>query len=98
MLRKNATSDLFPRKEHPMKTRKTLLAFAFAAAAGTSGSAVAGPFPVRPITLVVGFQAGGPADTTARILAERMRQSLGQPVIIENMPGGSGSIAGGRVA
>jgi tripartite-type tricarboxylate transporter receptor subunit TctC len=55
-------------------------------------------YPARPITMVVGFQAGGPADTTARILADRMQKSLGQRVIIENVTGASGSIAGARVA
>jgi len=55
-------------------------------------------YPSRPITMVVGFQAGGPTDTTARVVAERMRVSLGQTVIIENVAGASGSIAAGRVA
>lgn len=81
-----------------MKTREMFLAVvAFAAAMATVGNALAQTYPSRPITMVVGFQAGGPADTTARILAERMRVSLGQPVIIENVAGASGSIAGGRV-
>ena len=82
-----------------METRKVLLAsFALAAAVECVGSATAQTYPSRPITMVVGFQAGGPADTAARILAESMRVSLGQPVIIENVAGASGSIAGGRVA
>jgi tripartite-type tricarboxylate transporter receptor subunit TctC len=55
-------------------------------------------YPTRPITMVVGFAAGGPTDVTARIVAERMRASLGQPIIIENVAGAAGSIAGGRVA
>ena len=48
--------------------------------------------------MIVPFAAGGPTDTIARILAERMRASLGQPVIIENMTGAAGSIGVGRVA
>jgi tripartite-type tricarboxylate transporter receptor subunit TctC len=55
-------------------------------------------FPTKPITMVVGFAAGGPTDIVARILAEPMRAFLGQPVIIENVPGGGGNVATGRVA
>jgi tripartite-type tricarboxylate transporter receptor subunit TctC len=55
-------------------------------------------YPSRPITIIVPFPAGGPSDTLARILAERMRVSLGQPIIIENVTGASGSIGAGRVA
>ena len=53
-------------------------------------------YPSRPITMIVPFAAGGPTDTIARILSERMRSSLGQPVIIENVSGADGSIAVGR--
>ena len=42
-------------------------------------------YPSRPITMVVAFGAGGPSDIIARILAEGMRGSLGQPVVIENV-------------
>ena len=55
-------------------------------------------YPTRPITLVVPYAAGGPTDALARILAERMTASLGQPVVVENMSGANGSIAIGRVA
>jgi tripartite-type tricarboxylate transporter receptor subunit TctC len=55
-------------------------------------------FPSRPITLVVPFPPGGSTDAIARIMAERMRTSLGQPVIIENVGGAGGSIGVGRVA
>jgi tripartite-type tricarboxylate transporter receptor subunit TctC len=54
-------------------------------------------YPSRPVTMVVPFPAAGPADVLARILAERMREALGQPVIIENVTGAAGSIATGRV-
>jgi hypothetical protein len=54
--------------------------------------AMAQAFPTRPITMVVGFAAGGPTDVTARIVAERMRASLGQPIIIENVAGAAGSM------
>jgi len=69
-----------------------------AAAFATVGDAAAGNFPSHPITLVVPFAAGGPADVQARIIADRMRVALGQPVLIENVVGGAGSVAAGRVA
>src|SRR3954464_3047240 len=62
-----------------------------------TGAVQAQPYPSRPITMVVPFAAGGPTDTLARIVAERMRQSLGQTVIVENTTGAAGSIAVGRV-
>jgi tripartite-type tricarboxylate transporter receptor subunit TctC len=61
-------------------------------------NAVAQAFPARQITMVVPFPAAGPADVLARILSERMRVSLGQSVIVENLGGAAGSIAVGRVA
>jgi tripartite-type tricarboxylate transporter receptor subunit TctC len=60
--------------------------------------AAAQAFPTRPITMVVPFPAAGPADVLARVLSERMRASLGQSVIVENLGGAAGSIAVGRVA
>ena len=62
------------------------------------GTASAQNYPSRPITMVVPFSAGGPTDTIARIMAERMRGPLGQTVIIENVTGAAGSIGVGRVA
>lgn len=55
-------------------------------------------FPSRPITLVVPFPPGGSTDAAARIMAERMRNTLGQSVVIENVGGAGGSIGVGRVA
>jgi tripartite-type tricarboxylate transporter receptor subunit TctC len=55
-------------------------------------------YPSRPITIVVPFAAGGPTDTIARIMGQRMRQSLGQTFVIENVTGAAGSIGVGRVA
>jgi tripartite-type tricarboxylate transporter receptor subunit TctC len=55
-------------------------------------------YPSRPITIVVPLAAGGPLDTIARILSEPMRAALGQPIIIENVTGASGSVGAGRVA
>jgi tripartite-type tricarboxylate transporter receptor subunit TctC len=67
------------------------------ACAGGS-TADAQTYPTRPITMVVPFAAGGPTDTITRIVAERMRTSLGQTVIIENVTGADGTIGVGRVA
>ena len=71
----------------------------------TAGAAAAWPilahaqtYPSRTITIVVGYAAGGPTDTIARIVAERMRGPLGQPIVVENVSGASGSIGTGRVA
>ena len=54
-------------------------------------------YPSRTIRLVVGFPAGGPTDGPARIIADKLRVSLGQPVIVENKPGAGGAIAVGDV-
>src|SRR5712672_3946468 len=77
--------------------RKLFAAAILAVLAGVTG-AQAQTYPSRPITLVVPFPPGGSTDAAARIMAERMRSSLGQPVIIENVGGAGGSIAVGRVA
>ena len=63
-----------------------------------SRGATAQAYPSRPITIVVPFSAGGPTDTIARLMAEHMRTSLGQPVLIENITGANGTIGVGRVA
>ena len=55
-------------------------------------------YPSRPITLIVPFPAGGALDTIARALAERMRVALGQPVVVENVPGGAGNVGVARLA
>src|SRR6267378_6646872 len=60
--------------------------------------ATAEAFPSRTITLVVPFPAGGPTDTIGRIVSEGLQSALGQPVIVENVPGATGSIGTGRVA
>src|SRR5262245_9824114 len=62
------------------------------------GSATAQIYPSRPITMIVPFPAGGPTDVIGRIVAEGMRARMGQPVVIENVGGGAGSIAVGRAA
>jgi tripartite-type tricarboxylate transporter receptor subunit TctC len=63
-----------------------------------AAAAQAQTYPSRPITLVVPFPPGGSTDAAARIMAERMRATLGQSVVIENVGGAGGSIGVGRVA
>src|SRR5215470_3806007 len=53
-------------------------------------------FPARPVTIVVPFSAGGPSDAMARILAEHMKVTLGEAVLVENVTGAGGSIGVGR--
>jgi tripartite-type tricarboxylate transporter receptor subunit TctC len=73
------------------------LALAFALLAGAI-NARADDYPSHVITMVVPYPAGGPTDTIARILAERLQGALGQSVIIENIGGAGGSIGVGKVA
>ena len=77
--------------------RKPIIAIVLAAFAGIAG-VQAQTYPSRQITIVVPFPPGGSTDVVARIMAEKMRPLLGQPVIIENVGGAGGSIAVGRVA
>jgi tripartite-type tricarboxylate transporter receptor subunit TctC len=60
------------------------------------GAAQAEVYPSHPLALIVPFPAGGPTDTLARIITERMRLSLGQPVVIENVTGAGATIGVGR--
>jgi tripartite-type tricarboxylate transporter receptor subunit TctC len=78
--------------------RRVSLAVVLAATLGTLTGATAQTYPSRPITMIVPFAAGGPNDTIGRILAERMRAPLGQPVVIENVVGANGTIGVGRAA
>ncbi len=73
------------------------LAIALAVLAAASASAQE-TYPARPITMVVPYPAGGVTDTLGRLLAEHMRASLGQRVVIENVGGAGGSVGVGRVA
>ncbi len=61
-----------------------------------TGVAFAQNYPSHPITIIVPFSAGGPSDAMARILAERMKTSLGETILIENVTGAGGSIGVGR--
>ncbi len=78
--------------------RSFLVATVFAVASARAGSTQAQVYPSRPITMIVPLPAGSAFDVTARVLAERMQGSLGQPVIVENGTGAAGSVGTGRVA
>src|SRR4051812_14730807 len=72
-------------------------AFAVAVILGICSTATAQTYPSKPITIVVPFSAGGPTDTLARIMSERMRRILGQPLLIDNTTGAGGSIGVAKV-
>jgi tripartite-type tricarboxylate transporter receptor subunit TctC len=77
--------------------RKPILAFGIAAMLAMPGAASAQTYPSQTIKFVVPFAAGSGTDTLARLLGQRVSTTLGQNVIIENMPGGSGVIAAQNV-
>jgi len=77
-----------------MKNAVLVTAIAFAVLVSPARS---DPYPARPVTLIVPFAAGGPADVLARTLAERMRKPLGQAIIVENVAGAGGSVGVGRI-
>src|SRR5262245_32309986 len=65
--------------------------------AGAITSASAQVYPSRPITMVVGLAPGGAVDVLARNLAEHMKVTLGQPIVVENVSGAGGTVGTGRV-
>ncbi|HUP94657.1 MAG TPA: tripartite tricarboxylate transporter substrate-binding protein [Burkholderiales bacterium] len=70
---------------------------ALGAMLAAGSSVIAQTYPSKPVTIVVPFSAGGPTDTLARIMGERMRKTLGQPILIDNTLGAGGSIGVGKV-
>ena len=65
----------------------------FSALVSAAFPAFSQTYPTRPITMIVPFAVGGPTDTIARIMGERMGKTLGQQIIVENVTGAGGSIA-----
>jgi tripartite-type tricarboxylate transporter receptor subunit TctC len=96
--RNNRPSPKIPSSgEHPRR-RFLRLAAGAATLPAVSRVATAQTYPSRPITMIVPVAAGGASDAVARILAERMRQSLGRPIIVENVVGAAGTIGLRRAA
>src|SRR3954471_10017410 len=81
-----------------LKLAAANLALTSLAAPALTRVARAQTYPSRPITMIVPYTAGGPTDTVGRVVAERMRAELGQPVVLENVAGAGGSIGLGRLA
>src|SRR5215471_1786507 len=79
--------------------RRRFLHFVAGAAAlpAVSRVARAQAYPTRPITMIVPIAAGSTSDVMARLVGERMGTALGQPIIIENVPGADGTLSVGRV-
>ena len=95
------TIDFFPSgalRAVPLTGTVATLSLAIAFAAMVTESARAQTYPARPITMVVGYGVGGPSDTIARIVADRMKSVLGQPIVVENVTGAAGSLGLGRLA
>jgi tripartite-type tricarboxylate transporter receptor subunit TctC len=86
---------LLPSQEADMKASIAAIVFSSLAAVAAAQSTA---FPSRSVTLVSPFPPGGSTDAVARVLAERMRHTLGQTVVVENVGGAGGSIGAGRIA
>src|SRR5258706_4712499 len=82
------------REDFMANPRVFLLAFALA----LPSLAPAQEYPAKPVRMVVGFPPGGGTDVVARIVTPRYSELLGQPVVIENRPGATGTVAAGQVA
>ena len=68
----------------------------FASVLASLAAASAQSYPSRPITIIVPFPPGGATDVLARFLGERLRETLGQPVVVENVSGAAGTLGVGR--
>jgi len=82
-----------------MLQRRTLVGLSTALLLGLNAGAYAqSTYPTKPVKFVVAFAPGGPADIIARLLGQRLSESLGQPVVVENRAGAGGNVASGIVA
>lgn len=81
-----------------MLRRPVLASLGVALSLALTGPAFGQAYPIKPITLIVPFAAGGPTDLLARILGERMGKELGQQIIVENVTGAAGTIAMAKLA
>jgi tripartite-type tricarboxylate transporter receptor subunit TctC len=81
-----------------VSSRLAAFASAILALAAITTTAPAQDFPNRPIRIVIAFPAGGPTDFVGRLVADKVKDILGQPVIIENKPGANGALGADSVA
>lgn len=81
-----------------MQRRPLVLAAALAACLPLAGANAQDFPPKRPVTMVVGFAAGGSADIAARIIAKKLGENIGQSVVVDNKPGAGGNLAHAQVA
>lgn len=82
----------------PLATKSLWVSLALAIGTITSAALAQAPYPNKPITLVVTYPPGGGADAMARLIAPKMGEALGQPIVIDNKPGGGGQIGAAAVA
>src|SRR3989475_1551853 len=92
----DSTNSILPRC--PVKRLDRVLQCLCAAGVTAASSALAQGYPARPVKIVVPFAAGGTADITARVLSQKMGESMGQQVIVENRPSAGGIVASEAVA
>jgi tripartite-type tricarboxylate transporter receptor subunit TctC len=85
-------------KEHGMRIVSTLLMLAYAGTGIAQSSGAGQGFPTRTLRFVIGLSPGGSMDVTARLVAERLKDTLGQQIVVENRPGANGVIAADLVA
>ncbi len=90
------TSRSFNALRNP--ARRALLALALPLLAGGAFAQASSTFPAKPITIIVPFPPGGPTDTATRIIGQKMAEGLGQPVLIDNRSGASGTIGAAAAA
>lgn len=92
------TQDFPPTVMTPFRRRAALLGAGVLASGLGAASVMAQAFPSRPVRIVVPFTPGGPVDILARALGEALQGPWGQPVVVENRPGGGGTIGANAVA
>ena len=83
---------------HFIQTLARTLAFGACALVASTGAALAQGYPSKPIKMIVPFPAGGTTDVVARIVAQRMSEAMGQPVLVDNRGGAGGAIGADLVA